>query len=129
MRLRGGAGALGIPAMADIAAMKPEKLFNGYLSVLAVTCAGVRLASREGCHPPPGSLALPHSGSPTILVLTCWVSGTNSSTLVKQRARSHQTGEPKRQIHSYAMGGSECPPTSGRLHVPPLSRNHCLCFT
>jgi len=48
MRLRGGAGALGIPSFVDLAQMKPEKLFNTYLSVLAVTCAGVRLSSRDG---------------------------------------------------------------------------------
>lgn len=51
MRLRGGAGALGIPSFVDLAQMKPEKLFNTYLSVLAVTCAGVRLSSRDGYHP------------------------------------------------------------------------------
>ena len=68
--------------MVDLAQMQPEKLFNGYLSVLAVTCAGVRLSSRDGYHSPPGSQALPHSGRPTILELTCWVSGTNSSTFV-----------------------------------------------
>jgi hypothetical protein len=42
-----------------------------------------------------GLLALPHSGWPTILKLTCWVRGTNPSTLEGERARAHQIGEPK----------------------------------
>ena len=40
-------------------------------------------------------LALPHSGWPTILELTCWVRGTNPSILEQKRARSHQIGETK----------------------------------
>ena len=31
--------------------------------------------------------------SQTILKLTCWVCGTNSSTLERERARAHQIGE------------------------------------
>ena len=37
--------------------------------------------------------ALPHSGGP--LRLTCWVCGTQPSSLERERARAHQTGEPK----------------------------------
>jgi len=40
-------------------------------------------------------LALPHSGWPTILELTCWVRGTNPSILEQERARSHQIVETK----------------------------------
>ena len=31
----------------------------------------------------------------TILKLTCWVCGTNSSTLERERARAHKIGEPE----------------------------------
>jgi len=40
-------------------------------------------------------LTLPHSGWPTIFKLPCWVSGLNSSTLERQRARAHRIGETK----------------------------------
>ena len=36
----------------------------------------------------------PCSGWPTILQLTCWVCGANSSTLERERAWSHQIGGP-----------------------------------
>ena len=41
----------------------------------------------------PRNLALPHSGWPTFLKLTCWISGTTPSALSGTRARSHQIGE------------------------------------
>ena len=40
-------------------------------------------------------LALPPSGWLTILQLTCWVRGSNPSTLERERAQAHQIGESK----------------------------------
>jgi hypothetical protein len=40
-------------------------------------------------------LALPHSGWPTILELTCWVRGTSPTVLEQKRFQSHQIGETK----------------------------------
>jgi len=37
---------------------------------------------------------LPRVDFHTILKLTCWVRGTNSSSLDRERARAHQIGEP-----------------------------------
>ena len=50
---------------------------------------------------------LTHSGSPTTLKLTFWVSGTNPSTLDRNRARAHQNGEPNQTEREVADGLKE----------------------
>ena len=41
----------------------------------------------------PQRLALPQSGSQTVLKLTLWVRGTHPSIMQRERARAHQIGE------------------------------------
>jgi len=62
----------------------------------AVHAAAIAAAAALGISTGPGAyLYLTRVDCQTILRLTCWVRGTNPSTLERKRARAHQIGMPK----------------------------------
>ena len=59
----------------------------------------------EACFQVPPHIALPRSGCPSILKLTCLVYGTNPSTLERERARAH-LASPNKLRQSQASGST-----------------------